>query len=194
MTCAPQLQGVYFAGSAFVAPSLLTRIDPRLALRWARSTDEVVGTGQAIPISIRWTGLLHPANNETFTLILRAAAGNTEGGGWDGAPSGDAKGNRQEAVMGSARVWLQGQLVLSLPGALSQEEARADVIGNTKVSVRPNPVRVFMREHLHASMQKSSGGGGGGGAGEAGMRCSAAGMQQPGDVSYCRMHGDAVEE
>jgi len=113
------LQAHYFAGLSYVGPGIRSRIDPQVSFVWARAQDEVT-TQVMVPIAIRWTGLLRPQRNESFTLILRSSGGTMSRGA-------SAEGN------GSARVWLQGRLVLSLPGAPEEQHARVDVLGNQLV-------------------------------------------------------------
>ena len=113
------LQAHYFAGLSYVGAGIRSRIDPQVSFVWARAQDEVT-TQVMVPIAIRWTGLLRPQRNESFTLILCSSGGTMSRGA-------SAEGN------GSARVWLQGRLVLSLPGAPEEQHARVDVLGNQLV-------------------------------------------------------------
>ena len=122
------LQAHYFAGLSYVGPGIRSRIDPQVSFVWARAQDEVT-TQVMVPIAIRWTGLLRPQRNESFTLILRSSGGS-------GSRGASAEGS------GSARVWLQGRLVLSLPGDPEEQHARVEVLGNQLVC-SPLSVSVF---------------------------------------------------
>lgn len=116
------LQAHYFAGLSYVGPSIRARVDPELSFAWARQQDEVTAQ-ENVPMSIRWTGLLRPEKNETLTLILRSSGGP--------ASRTSAEGS------GRARVYVQGKLVLFLPGAPQEEHARVSILGNQFVSLRP---------------------------------------------------------
>ena len=123
------LQGQYFAGTSFVGPALAARVDPELAFSWQ---DGDVTPQAHVPLSVRWTGVLWPALNETYTLILRSSAG-IPGGGGGGVERAGVGGNARSE--GGARVWLQGKLVMQLSGGTEEEEARVDLLGNRWVWV-----------------------------------------------------------
>lgn len=103
------LQGNYYAGRKFEGPSLLTRRDRIIAFAWAR--DDVSSREREVTLSVRWTGLLQAALNETYTLILRSSGGGGE--------------------LGDARVFLQGRLLMQTAEEDGEREARCEIEGNT---------------------------------------------------------------
>ena len=80
-----------------------------------------------LPLSVRWTGALLPALNETYTLILKSS-GNSQVG--ESGGGGNAAGQSNDENVSAARVWLQGKLVMKLEGVTEEEEARFDLVGN----------------------------------------------------------------
>jgi hypothetical protein len=70
--------------------------------------------GGRLPLSARWMGLLRPTFNETYTLILSAAAASSTSScatrSRSPAQQQGAEGGAE--VGGGARVWLDGKVLL----------------------------------------------------------------------------------
>ena len=79
------LEGEYFRGRSFDGEPMLTRVDPRVAFRWDRSspTDEPVARGEldaskaldGDQFAVRWTGVLVPPASGEYELVVTANDG-----------------------------------------------------------------------------------------------------------------------
>jgi hypothetical protein len=113
------LRAQYYAGDNFEGPPLVSRVDEELEFSWL---EEDVTTHAGLPLSVRWSGVLLPDLNESYTLTLRASGGSHARG----------VGGQDGRDVGGARVWLQGKLAMELEGSTARElrETRVEIAGN----------------------------------------------------------------